>query len=85
MAMDPALLSKELDALTRELSRLLGDGAGHQPASNGSSAAAAIDALSAGLSKTDVQIERLIRDRPVTATLAAFACGMVLGLVLRRS
>ncbi|CAL78986.1 conserved hypothetical protein [Bradyrhizobium sp. ORS 278] len=89
MAIDPALLRKELDALTRELSQLLGDRSRRQNGLDSSPilepVAAAISALGAGLSNTDVELERLVRKRPITATLAAFSVGMVVGFILRRS
>lgn len=37
------------------------------------------------LSETDVQVERMIRDRPIVATASAFALGLAVGLLLRRT
>ncbi len=89
MAIDPTTLRTELDSLTRELSQLLrGAGAPRdnpdaQPAAG--MLAAAIEALGMRLSETDVQVERMIRDRPIVATASAFALGLAVGLLLRRT
>ncbi|WP_035655330.1 hypothetical protein [Bradyrhizobium sp. STM 3809] len=85
MAMDPALLRKELDALTQELGLLLRDGAGPRSDFDGPSLTEPVAAAIGALGKADVQVERLIRDRPVTATLAAFALGVAVGVILRRA
>ncbi|MGJ4897608.1 MULTISPECIES: hypothetical protein [unclassified Bradyrhizobium] len=90
MAIDPTTLRTELESLTRELSQLL-RGAGTprdnpdaQPAAAGM-LAAAIEVLDMRLSETDVQVERMIRDRPIVATASAFALGLAVGLLLRRT
>jgi ElaB/YqjD/DUF883 family membrane-anchored ribosome-binding protein len=89
MAIDPAIIRNELDALGQELGQLLrGANARHassnaQPSSE--PAAAAIGVLGAALSEADIEVERLIRARPIMATAAAFAIGMAVGLLLRRT
>ncbi|MGY3451013.1 hypothetical protein [Bradyrhizobium sp. USDA 4353] len=89
MAIDAATLRNELDALTHELGDLLRHANAHHsgvdPQATTEPIAAAISALGSGLSDADLQIERLIRARPITATVAAFTIGMAIGLLLRRT
>jgi len=47
--------------------------------------AAAMEALGAGLIDADFEAERRIRARPIMATASAFAIGMAIGLLLRRT
>ena len=89
MAIDPAILRNELDALTHELSQLLRTvGARHGASTAPPIAvpvAAAIEALGTGLIDADFEVERLIRAHPLMATASAFAIGMAIGLLLRRT
>ncbi|GLH77467.1 hypothetical protein SSBR45G_23750 [Bradyrhizobium sp. SSBR45G] len=89
MAIDPAILRNELDALTREVGRLMRNTGGHRAGPDGQPiaepTAAAIGSLSAGLRDADFHIERLIQARPIMAAAAAFAVGVAVGLLLRRT
>ncbi|NPV22879.1 hypothetical protein [Bradyrhizobium aeschynomenes] len=89
MAIDPVIIRNELDVLGQELRQLLRDAGARHADSNAQTSsepvAAAIDVLSAALNEADVEVERLIRARPIIATAAAFAIGMTIGLLLRRS
>ncbi|CCD84443.1 conserved protein of unknown function [Bradyrhizobium sp. ORS 285] len=89
MAIDAATLRNELDALTHELGHLLRHAATHQTGANAQATTepieAAISALRSGLSDGDLQLEQLIRARPIMATATAFTIGMAIGLLLRRT
>jgi ElaB/YqjD/DUF883 family membrane-anchored ribosome-binding protein len=88
MAIDPAIIRNELDALAQELGQLLRNvGARHAGSAQPSSepVAAVIDVLGTALNEADFEVERLIRARPIMATATAFAIGMAVGLLLRRT
>jgi hypothetical protein len=86
-AIDATTLRNELDGLTRELGQLLRsdrtphDGSDAYPIAG--ALAAAIESLDLG--DAGAHVERLIRDRPIMTTASAFALGMAIGLLLRRS
>jgi len=89
MAIDPTILRNELDVLTRGLSHLLRAADAPHGASIAPPiavpVAAAMEALGAGLIDADFEAERRIRARPIMATASAFAIGMAIGLLLRRT
>ncbi len=84
-------LGNELQALKREMSRLL-SGATEQifDAAKGRSEALAeqikdsVNELGATLSAEEEHVERLIAERPVAALASAFVLGIAIGFMLRR-
>jgi ElaB/YqjD/DUF883 family membrane-anchored ribosome-binding protein len=90
MAIDSTTLNHELDRLTRELDRLLRKASEAGQASSHARPTAVsldttIEALGAALTEADFHVERLVRARPIMATASAFALGIVIGLIFRRT
>lgn len=89
MAIDSTTLHHELDRLTRELGLLLRTAGEADRASsrapNAVSLDTTIEALGEALTEADFHVERLVRTRPITATASAFALGVVVGLLFRRT
>ena len=80
----------ELAALTRELRELLSqienkDSGQSRRASMMATIAAMSAALGRDLGDAELRVEQLIRSRPVTAAVSAFAIGIAVGLLLRRT
>jgi ElaB/YqjD/DUF883 family membrane-anchored ribosome-binding protein len=85
-------LGDELQALKSEMSRLLNnhdDGMLHAAKSRTDALAdqikAALTELGETLSEQEDHIEELIAERPIATTASAFALGVVIGFMLRRS
>jgi ElaB/YqjD/DUF883 family membrane-anchored ribosome-binding protein len=85
-------LGDELQALRRDMSRLLSmpaDGM-FEAARNGSEALAdqikaTLSELGETLSEEEEHVERLIAERPMAALASAFALGVAMGFMLRRN
>ncbi|UFZ04299.1 hypothetical protein LQG66_34800 [Bradyrhizobium ontarionense] len=90
MAIDSTTLNHELDRVTRELGRLLRmAGEAGQSSSHAQPAAVSlyttIEALGAALTEADFHPKQLVRAHPIMATASAFALGIVVGLLFRRT
>jgi ElaB/YqjD/DUF883 family membrane-anchored ribosome-binding protein len=88
---DQAALMDELQALKKDVSRVLHTTAEGVFDSSKSRAEAladqiktALNDLGETLSQEDEQLARLIADRPVTSLASAFALGVVVGILMRR-
>ena len=88
---DSAELRDELQALKRDVSRLLNTtGEGILDASKSSAEAladqirAALRDLGEALSEQEDHVEKLISDRPIATLASSFALGIVVGFMLRR-
>jgi ElaB/YqjD/DUF883 family membrane-anchored ribosome-binding protein len=84
-------LGNELQALKREMARLLGGPADQLfDAAKGHSEALAeqikdsVNELGATLSAEEEHLEKLIAERPVAALASAFVLGIAIGFMLRR-
>ncbi len=84
-------LGDELQALKREMSRLLGTPADEMldaAKSHGEALAGQIkdtlNELGATLSSEEEHVERLIAERPIAALASAFVLGIAVGFMLRR-
>jgi ElaB/YqjD/DUF883 family membrane-anchored ribosome-binding protein len=92
MAMfDTAALTNELQALKRDVSRILATTGEdiRQTSRNRADALAdqvkaALNDLGETLGQEEEQLVKLISDRPITSLASAFALGIVVGLLLRR-
>ena len=85
-------LGDELQALRNEMSRLLSMPANDvlEAARNRSEALAdqikaTLSELGETLSEEEEHVERLIAERPIAALASAFALGVAIGFILRRS
>ena len=84
-------LGNELDALKREMSRLLSTPADEMldAANNHGEALAgqikdSLSELGATLSSEEEHVEKMIAERPVVALASAFVLGIAIGFMLRR-
>jgi ElaB/YqjD/DUF883 family membrane-anchored ribosome-binding protein len=84
-------LGDELEALKRDVSRLLNttsDGIFDASKSRAETLAdqikAALNDLGEILGEEESHVEKLISDRPITSLASAFALGVVIGFLLRR-
>jgi ElaB/YqjD/DUF883 family membrane-anchored ribosome-binding protein len=89
---DQAALIDELQALKQDVARVLhtaAEGVFDRSKSRAETLAdqitAALDDLGEALSREEEQIARLVAGRPVTSLAAAFALGVVAGLLMRRN
>ena len=88
---DQAALMDELQALKKEISRVLhttAEGVFDSSKTRAETLAdqikSALNDLGETLSQEEEQLARLIADRPMTSLASAFALGVVAGLLLRR-
>jgi ElaB/YqjD/DUF883 family membrane-anchored ribosome-binding protein len=91
MMFDQAVLMDELQALKKDVARVLqttAEGVFDSSKSRAETLAdqikTALNDLGESLSLEEEQIARLIADRPVTSLASAFALGVVVGLLVRR-
>jgi ElaB/YqjD/DUF883 family membrane-anchored ribosome-binding protein len=92
MAMfDPAALTNELQALKRDMSRILSTTGEEIRETSKNRAEAVADQVKAALSDLDEtmgqdedQLVKLISDHPMASLASAFALGVVVGLLLRK-
>jgi len=89
---DQSALLDELQALKKDVSRVLHTAAEGAFDSSKSRAEAladqiktALNDLGETLSQEEEQLARLIADRPVTSLASAFALGVVVGILMRRN
>jgi ElaB/YqjD/DUF883 family membrane-anchored ribosome-binding protein len=89
---DQGALLDELQALKKDVSRVLhtaAEGAFDSSKSRAEELAdqikTALNDLGETLSQEEEQLARLIADRPVTSLASAFALGVVVGLLMRRN
>jgi len=89
---DQSALLDELQALKKDVSRVLhtaAEGAFDSSKSRADALAdqikTALNDLSETLSQEEEQLARLIADRPVTSLASAFALGVVVGILMRRN
>jgi ElaB/YqjD/DUF883 family membrane-anchored ribosome-binding protein len=89
---DQATLINELQALKRDISRVLhttAEGVFDSSKSGAETLAdqikTAMNDLGETLSQDEEQLARLIADRPMTSLVSAFALGVVAGLLMRRN
>jgi len=88
---DQAALMDELQALKKDLSRVLQttaegvfDSSKSQAETLADQIKTALNDLGETLSQEEEQLARLIADRPVTSLASAFALGVVVGILMRR-
>ncbi|MGA7806985.1 hypothetical protein [Bradyrhizobium sp.] len=88
---DKAALADELQALKRDMSRILsmtGEDIRESSRSRADALAdqvkAALNGLGETLGQDEEQLVKLISERPIASLASAFALGIVVGLLLRR-
>ena len=88
---DQGALMDELQALKKDVSRVLhtaADGVFDSSKAGADALAdqvkAALDDLGDTLSQEEAELSRLIANRPVTSLASAFALGVVIGVLMRR-
>ena len=88
---DQATLMNELQALKKDVSRVLhtaAEGVFDDSKSRAETLAdqikTALNDLGETLSQEDEQLARLLADRPVTSLVSAFALGVIVGFLMRR-
>jgi ElaB/YqjD/DUF883 family membrane-anchored ribosome-binding protein len=88
---DKAALTNELQALKRDVSRILSttgeeirETSVNRAETFAGQVKATLNELGEALDQEEEQLVKLISDRPITSLASAFALGIVVGLLLRR-